>query len=368
MQLPTWDELAAVEKQLDVLEHPLDESLFVAGPPGSGKTVLAVHRAQMLADGLANSNIAVITYNRMLRRLLSQIADVRIEIGTMQSFIWCDYASRTGHEPPRFLNDPYAYDWNAMLEALDGHRSSHPNRSHVIIDEGQDLPEGFFRYATKHTSDRFTVFADDDQALTEQRTTLEQIQAATGLADPIILTNNHRNTPEVARLAEHFHSGRLPAATIARSASGERPRLVQSRSVPITVQRIANWFNTRGGSVGVIVSDNQYGSLCCTALRRDLQGKRVDRYENTLQNEDSVDVRTPGVTILNKESVKGQEFDTVFVLQIEDFVPCADDVMRRAMYMMCTRARDHLFLVYGPRPLTPQATAALPSPDILERT
>ena len=52
MRLPTYDEIARDEKQLEALETPLDESLFAVGPPGSGKTVLAVRRAQMLArDG-----------------------------------------------------------------------------------------------------------------------------------------------------------------------------------------------------------------------------------------------------------------------------------------------------------------------------
>ena len=37
------------------------------------------------------------------------------------------------------------------------------------------------------------------------------------------------------------------------------------------------------------------------------------------------------------------------------------------MYMMCARGRDHLFLVYGPAPLSAQAIAALPDGDILER-
>ncbi len=51
MRLPTWEELESVDEQLDVLEWPLDETIFVAGPPGSGKTVLAVRRAQMVAEG-----------------------------------------------------------------------------------------------------------------------------------------------------------------------------------------------------------------------------------------------------------------------------------------------------------------------------
>ena len=74
------------------------------------------------------------------------------------------------------------------------------------------------------------------------------------------------------------------------------------------------------------------------------------------------------MTILNKASVKGQEFDSVFILELESFIPFANDVERRAMYMMCTRARDNLFLVHGPGPLSPQASQALPGPDTLERS
>ena len=52
-------------------------------------------------------------------------------------------------------------------------------------------------------------------------------------------------------------------------------------------------------------------------------------YRNDQRNEDSIDMLAPGVTVLNKESVKGQEFDTVFILELEAFIPCTDDVMRR---------------------------------------
>lgn len=76
----------------------------------------------------------------------------------------------------------------------------------------------------------------------------------------------------------------------------------------------------------------------------------------------------PGVTILNKESVKGQEFDTVFVLELDDLLPCTAETERRVVYMMCTRARDNLFLVYGPADLSPAVESALPGPDILERS
>ena len=83
MRLPTYEEIARDEDQLDVYEAPFDESLFAVGPPGSGKTVLAVHRAQMLAR--AGFTVVLITYNRMLRRLIAQLTEDRVDAQTMTS-------------------------------------------------------------------------------------------------------------------------------------------------------------------------------------------------------------------------------------------------------------------------------------------
>jgi len=355
-----------------VLEYPLDRSLFVVGPPGSGKTVLAVHRAQMVAEAEAaqseaEQSIMIVTFNRMLRRLLAMLDDESgTRARTMHSFVWHDYRNRTAEAPASYPDDRYRYDWDAMFTCLDDVRAS-PDRPHLVVDEGQDLPEGFFRYAARYVSEKMSVFADEDQALGDRHTGLRQIMNAAGLGDPVILERNHRNTPEVARLAEHFHSGCLPAATVVRSASRELPRLVRSPNLESTGDLVSNWCQTRGGSIGVIVDQNDTGNALFGKLRSRLPGKRIDIYSHSLKNEDSIDMLAPGVTVLNTESVKGQEFDTVFILELEAFIPCTDDVMRRGMYMMCSRARDNLFLVYGPQELSAEAASALPGPDVLER-
>ena len=371
MRLPTWEELTSVPEQLDVLEYPLDQSLFVVGPPGSGKTVLAMHRAQRGTEFEAERNSApssadVVTFNRMLRRLLTLMSEGGVSAYTMQSFVWNDYGARLGEQPARHEHDRYAYAWDEMLTRLEQARVR-PNRAHLVMDEGQDLPQEFFSYVRRYVARTMSVFADEDQALRNRRTTLEDIKAATGLADPVILQNNHRNVPEIARLATHFHGGRLPVARVLRTSSGELPRLVRSRGLDLTAARVSNWCTNRGGTIGVIVDQNDTGRALHPDLVERLPERRVDIYENRQKNENTIDVTVPGVTILNKESVKGQEFDAVFILELERFVLCGSDAERRAMYMMCTRARDHLFLVYGPNALAERAEAALPGTAILER-
>ena len=364
MRLPTWEELSSDKQQIDILESSFEQSLFVVGPPGSGKTVMAVRRAQLLMQ--AELGVVIVTFNRMLRRLIALLSEDLVDAQTMQSFVWNDYMNRLGGTiPPRLTRGPYAYDWATILEHIKP-KGAQTSISHLIIDEGQDLPEAFFRYA-HYISKTMTVFADEDQAINENRTTLEQIKRASGLGDPIILSQNHRNTPEVARLAEHFHRGRLPSATVRRSRSGDIPRLIQTPNVVLAVRRVVNWFLTRGGAIGVIVYSNVTGNEIRERLIGFLPRTRIQFYRNEEKNENKVDVLEPGVTILNKESAKGQEFDSVFIVELERFVPCTDDSERRAMYMMCTRARDDLFLVCSNGRLSERALEALPNSTILER-
>ena len=363
MKLPTWGEL--IGEQLKVMEHPLNQPLFVAGPPGSGKTVLAVRRA-ILAEGM-DASVVLVTYNRMLRRLASLLSEGSARSSTMHSFAFSDYWERTGNPPAYAGLSSYDYDWENMLCTLAGGLECKPRWNHAIVDEGQDLPQNFFRYLHEHAATVLTVFADEDQALGDRRTTLTEIAVGGNLPNPILLRANHRNRPEIAALAEHFHSGILPAATRRRPPIGQRPRLIKKDSIGDAAEFIATWFQNRGGTVGVVVNANDTGRKLCNDLRGRLPTGRVDFYDSQERNENSISLLDDGITIVNKESAKGQEFDTVFILELEEFIPCRNDAMKRAMYMMCARARDYLFLVPGRIGLSVEAEEALPGPNILER-
>lgn len=359
MHLPRWDELD--QGQRDVLDTPVGSPLFAVGPPGSGKTVLAVRRAGQLSK--AGRPVVIVAFNRMLRRLLRLLDGEDIDIRTMHSFIGRDFRRRGGECS---LREDHEFDWPEMITHLDTDRTAIAPVD-LVVDEGQDLPEGFYRYVSRGVAQSLSVFADQAQALREHSTSIEQIMEATDLDAPTMLQNNHRNTRQIARLAEYFHGGALPAATVKRTARGERPRIVRVPKLDAAIDLIATSFRNRGGNVGVIVERIDTGQRVQEYLRERLSSERVDRYDSASQNEDSILLSDPGITVLTKNSAKGQEFDAVFLLELERFLPFATEADRRAMYMMCSRARDMLTLVYGPSTLTKAAAALLPDAEILER-
>ncbi len=361
MRLPTYEEIARVEEQLAVYETPFDQSLFVVGPPGSGKTVLAVHRAQMIAG--ADVQVVLITYNRMLRRLIVQLTEEQVQAQTMHSFVSARYYEQTKTGAPQ--PEEFDYDWHAMFATLK-ERGVVPQPICAIVDEAQDLPRSFFRYLRDYVASAVTVFADEDQALRADRSTLRDIQSEGRFGDPVLLSANHRNTPEIARVAEFFHAGDAPVPEVKRGRSSELPRLVACRMESATVL-IANWYSTRGGRVGVAVVRNDTGESLYSRLRDRLPGQPVNIYTTDRKNENEIDLLGRGVTILNVGSIKGQEFDTVFVMEVGKLLLHSNPVNQRKMYMLCARARDSLFLMHEGDRLPDALLDRLPGPEFLER-
>ena len=152
--------IARDDEQLEVYETPLDESVFVVGPPGSGKTVLAVHRAQMLA--FADIRVVLINYNRMLRRLIALLTEQQIQARTMHQFVSAYYHAQVSAMTP--CTAPFVYDWRTISATLERVGVT-PEPMHVIVDEGQDLPKEFFQFLRDFVATTVTVFADEDQAL-----------------------------------------------------------------------------------------------------------------------------------------------------------------------------------------------------------
>jgi superfamily I DNA/RNA helicase len=220
MKLPRLDDL--IDEQSVVYDHRPDEHLFVVGPPGSGKTTLAVLRAKFLGD--FGQTVALVTRNRMLASLAYQLGNNDLDARTMNSFVAGTFYNDHNRRVPQTA--PFVYDWVGIgntYNLLKGRKKL----DHLVIDEAQNLPTDFLKWAIQYSARTLTVFADEDQTTYPQRSSLRDICDA-GMPNPIRLTANHRNTVEIAAVAEHFHRSQiLPPSIVQRPRGG--------RSTPIDI-------------------------------------------------------------------------------------------------------------------------------------
>ncbi|CDG85264.1 PhoH family protein [Janthinobacterium agaricidamnosum] len=361
MDLPNLNDL--IEEQFIVYDQPPEQNLFVAGPPGSGKTSLAVMRAVFLKNkGLKT---VLITRNKLLAELGKQLGSDGIETSTLSSFIWHSYKADIGQEVPQFTS--YVYDWDQIIANYAAINFS-PALDHLIVDEGQNLPAGFFKWAYRYGAKSLTVFADEDQTTDAQRSSLNDICNA-GLPAPIRLKVNHRNTAEIADVAEHFHRlQKLPPGVVQRGRGGELPRMTALKTWDELASLASTRLTNRNEAIGIIV----YLQDEVLLLRQKLvdllpSGTRVDAYVSKIGAASGIRLLQPGITILSSESAIGLEFNTVYLQDLWRSLPCSSVDDFRRMYMLCARARDNLILIDGPHTLSQSQIADLPGPELLER-
>lgn len=137
MKLPALDDL--IPEQMAVYLRPQEQHLFVAGPPGSGKTTLAVLRAKLLAE--KGKSVVLVTRNRMLAALAELLSDRKFETTTMHKFISSQHYQRVGSYAPE--SEKYVYDWDQVLVNYAA-AAVEPSIDHLVIDEGQNLPPQVF--------------------------------------------------------------------------------------------------------------------------------------------------------------------------------------------------------------------------------
>lgn len=368
MRLPSFNDLTRA--QLEVYERPPDSSILVVGPPGSGKTSMAIWRARLLVGPDLNRSVVMVTRNRLLTAVACQLAQenegAAIQTTTMISLIANDYYARFGRFVPQ--SAPFAYKWDEILHDYNEARAQ-PNLDHLIIDEGQNLPPRFFQWAVRFGARAVSVFADEDQTTLGAGSRVADFRAA-GFTEVLPLLVNHRNTQEIVDVIEHFHTERtLPRAMVSRGAGFDCPYLMAMPTWEELADTVAARLNNRGEAIGVIVFRQDEVTNLTDLLRHRMGGARVDSYtsDSAQGAEAAINMRNHGVTVISGESAIGLEFDTLYLQDLSRSLPITLAIDNRRLYMLCARARDNLILVNGPRALTAAQLASLPPPYLLNR-
>ena len=349
-ELPEEEDLG--DDQRGVINLDLAESHLVSGPPGSGKSVMAVYRTISL-DGLEEP-VILIMHGKVLTlftegALRHQGVDSAV-ISTYDAWFPRWFRSAYGQDPPRISK--WRFDWDACIRLAGEHPAPEPLRPHVIVDEGQDLPQMFYIFLSL-AARTMTVFADENQAIREDNSTLEEIMAAGLITSTAELVTNYRNTRAINAFAGHFWigDGAPPAEMTDSAEDGDKPVLDCDPDLTTTINRIAQYEQNHSHlQIGVLLPYSRQVTRFYNRLSRRRTSNLVQMYLSDMEDTQRlVDFSTPGVKILTWASMKGLEFDTVFLPELQTITvpdPSAE-VFLRKMYVATTRAKTELWLLYS---------------------
>lgn len=358
MKVVAYPRLSAQQQRAVGL--PTNRHQVVVGGPGSGKSLVLLHRATRLVEnGIPADRIQIVTYTNALEQYLrsgaTQIGLPKDCVTTYDSLISNYFTRLIGGKFPKTAEGDRDYDETRRMV---GERvTARPRRDFdaVLVDEGQDL--GAADFATlRGLSEHVTVVMDSRQRLYDRGSTAAEICSALGI--PYAEVN----------LLDGFRCSRsvIEVAAAVADDPKDRERLLNSVSAPgansssvllLTDDRekldevFIDTLRSRmsaGDSCCVLVGTNRWAFGVANSLRAagiDVQGPRPS----------SLDLSSPAVPVMTLHSAKGLTFDSVFLPRLVESAFGSQPAGERRtalLFVAATRATKFLFLgAAGSRPL-----------------
>lgn len=364
-RVPSARELT--DEQRAVYDLPLDGRYLISGPPGSGKTILALLRTERLVS--AGRRPSFLVFNRALQAMVKGEAAKRgvgDRVHTYHSWVSRMYRTAVGREAPKL--DEWVYDWSAIAEhagQIFAARES-LDLADVIVDESQDLPAPFFSLL-HGLGANLTVFADENQTLTHVNSTIGELRRALAGPAELDVKTNFRNTRPVAELAREFYTGTATGMPALPDRPGEVSRLVRCddlRTFAKAVCRVALLQPARNDlgvfalykdtrdELGDLIADN-FTTVAAElgATRSESDANRIFDRAVALSSKVHVPARgrppaplnEDGIFVVTHASGKGLEFDSAFIW-LDGLRRAPDTDARMRMYVLSTRPRHELYL------------------------
>ena len=364
-ELPGIDDLT--KEQDAVLALQTNGRHLVIGGPGTGKTVVCLLRARRHAR--EGDDYTFLVWNHLLHRASASMFSGEFSARTWVSWFWSQFRTLLEKGVPTLL-PPEGTTWRPIdwpeVRRLIGslpERSGPGNLPLLVIDEGQDMPPGFYDSLNQLGFEHIFVAADQNQQIKDENSSLKELKDSLCVDgnDVIELTYNHRNTYPIARLARTFYTGdpaSPPPDLPIRADTIYAPRLycIDEGTMPRIARSILrHWDQDPRRLVGVIAPNNRVRKRYHREINKALQSTEPSlTLDNgtpeiqTFHGGHRPDVRFDqgGILVINAQACKGLEFDTVVLADIDQH-PTTDtdlDRTRKLFYVMVSRARRQVVM------------------------
>lgn len=320
------------EDQIKVLMATLDKSCIVTGCAGSGKSVLALIKAQRVQKERGN-NYKIVVFTKALCHYMNS---GRKELGLINQFV-------------------YHWHWK--------HRQDCSPADYMIVDEIQDFDEEEIKEFIDATGKHFFFFGDTAQSIYEglkETMPVEDIGYLFPRGErPKIfgLFRNYRLPINVARYVQYVGVDlETFEGSTYKSPETAIPFVLKYQNVKEQIVNICQTIRRKDLSdVAILLPHNDMVKEVGDMLES--QGVNFEmRYndkEDWTNSIDTLDFDSTNPKLMTYHSSKGLQFETVFLPCIEDFV---DDrgSDSKALYVAMTRTYRDLYIMYSgrlPKPL-----------------
>ena len=333
---------------------------LIIGGPGTGKSVLALIRSRRHCQD--KDDYVFLIYNRLLRQSSEQLFGVNLESKTWKSWFSNVFRKMINNSSvPRLSSEKEGdfeeIDWIEVERVINELPPQDDFEApFLVIDEGQDMPPEFYRTLINLGFVNFFVVADQNQTITDQNSTRENIEDMLGIetSQVIELHTNYRNTYPIARLAQHFYTddpaSPPPELPLQSEDSASQPILYSYVNFPALCKRILRLADRDPSKlIGIIAPNNKIRNRYFTTLKSmniplDNEPPRIETYYYGFRRNISFD--EGGILVINAQSCKGLEFDIVMLADIEQhYINLYNsDATKRLFYVMVARARENIYM------------------------
>lgn len=376
------DLLQVMDLQQEQIARTLGEGhRVIHGAAGSGKTMILVYRAQVLAAAArADQPVLVLCFNRTLADRIAALLRARgvdaqrVVVRTFHA--WCRDVidSYSLYVPPLPDRDAWFRELVGVVErSLATGFVPSGQYSALLVDEAHDFEEAWLRMAVRlvdPATRSLLVLYDDAQSI-YQRQRRSFSFASVGIearGRTSILRLNYRNTAEVLALALHCAQALLQEGggaaddgipLVQPASAGRRgalPLLIEARDereeAELLAERIAA-ARARGRA------PSEIAVLCrAKALMRPIEQalarRRLPVQSMAGEAFRRFDWQRPSIKLLTMHSAKGLEFPEVFVAGLQALPMQGEslDDAARLLYVAMTRATHALVLsAHGASPV-----------------